>query len=208
MFHVLTRAAMLALLAPAALAAQVQNRPMTARVPNAPAPSASAPAEARAMYSELQRIAVRLQSAHTRAMEDRQLKSAEEAFMRDIQAAMLRVDGGLEQAATRVRAMQTEAQGAQQRGDRARLVALNQELARIQTRFLNAQKSVLSQPAMAQRARTLEQQLHARMVQVEPETDRLLARATELQNRLLRMAQPSSSSQQQSRPGPYRSRVP
>jgi chromosome segregation ATPase len=197
-----TRAAAMAAAAlalPAALAAQAP-RPMAARPAT---PSANASAEARTWLNELQRISARLQAAHNRAMEDQRLRTAQEAFMRDVKASMQRVDPGLDVLATRVRTIQSEGAAAQQRGDRARLRTLNQELSQIQARFMTAQQNVMRQPAMAQRARQLEEQLHARMVQVEPETDRLIERGKDLQARLSR-AQQAARQQQAPPAGPRR----
>jgi hypothetical protein len=99
------------------------------------------------------------------------------------------VDPGLDALATRVEAMQGQAVTAQQRGDRQQLQRLNTDLIAIQQRFLRAQQQVMRQPALSQRALQLEQTLHSRMLQVEPETDRLLARGKLLQGRLIAMQQ-------------------
>jgi len=187
--NLFSRAATLAVTAlavPAALIAQA--RPTTVRPST---PSATAAAEARTWVNELQRISARLQAAHNRAMQDVQLRTAYESMSRDVKAAMQRHDPGLDPLATRVRAIQVEGADAQQRGDRTKLRQLNAELSQIQARFMAAQQAVMRQPAIAQRARTLEELLHTRMLQVEPETDRLMERGKELQARLARTARPA-----------------
>jgi hypothetical protein len=194
----LTRAALAAALLalPATLEAQARTtaaRPAT--------PSSAAAANARTWLNELQRISARLQAAHNRAMQDDALRTAQETFMRDVKVAMQRVDPGLDGMATRVRAIQAEGAAAQQRGDRARLRTLNQELSQVQARFMTAQQAVMRQPAMARRAAVLEQQLHTRMLQVEPETDQLIERGKELQARLAR-AQQAARQQQSSASAP------
>jgi hypothetical protein len=88
-----------------------------------------------------------------------------------------------------VQALQAEGATALQRGDRARLMQLNTELGQIQQRFTRAQEAVLQQPDMKTRAQQLDDVLHARLVQVEPQTDRLLDRGKELQGMLIRLAQ-------------------
>ena len=105
--------------------------------------------------------------------------------MRDVKAAMQRQDPGLDALARRVEQMQAEGTAAQQRGERARVQQLQTELLRIQQRFAQAQQQVMQQPAIKQRARQIEQQLHAAMLRVEPETDRLMARGKELNDRLM-----------------------
>jgi hypothetical protein len=188
--HRFSRAALAAaLMVPAALGAQA-GRPVNAR---ATAPSASAAANAQAWMAELQQIQARLQAAHNRVMEDAQLRNAQEALFHDVKVAMQRSDPGLDALARRVESMQAEAAAAVQRGDQARLQQLNADLVPIQQRFMRAQQQVMQQPAIQQRAAALEQRLHARMLQVEPETDRLLARGRELQTRLMRVSQPSAA---------------
>ena len=183
----LTRAAAMAaaLTLPAALQAQ-GARPVDAR---ATIPGALAETSARAMFVELQQIQARLQAAHNRVMQDAGVRGQQEAFMRDVKAAMLRVDPGLDALATRVEGMRGQAEAAQRGGDRQTLQRLNGELVTIQQRFARAQQQVMRQPAMTHRAQQLEQTLHARMLQVEPETDRLLARGRALQARLVAMQQ-------------------
>jgi hypothetical protein len=174
-----------ALTLPAALQAQ-RARPVDAR---ANLPASSAEGSARAMFVELQQIQARLQVVHNRVMQDAGLRGQQEAFMRDVKTAMLRVDPGLDALATRVEGMRDQAEAAQRGGDRAQLQRLNGELVTIQQRFMRAQQQVMRQPAMMQRAQQLEQTLHSRMLQVEPETDRLLARGRTLQARLVAMQQ-------------------
>ncbi|HYH83020.1 MAG TPA: hypothetical protein VEX86_24710 [Longimicrobium sp.] len=178
-----------AMMIPATLGAQAGSRVLNAR---AAAPAASSGASAREMIAELQRIQARLQTVHNRVMQDAALRSSQEAFMRDVKAAMLRVDPGLDALATRVQAMQQQAAAAQQRRDTRTLQQLNTDLAPIQQRFMRAQQQVMQQPAIAARARQIEQQLHQRMLGVEPETDRLLERGRMLQARLIRIQQGQS----------------
>jgi len=172
------------MLLPSALGAQAA-RPVNAR---ATAP-AGASASARDLIAEMQRIQARLQSVHNQVMQDPALRTAQESFMRDVKAAMLRVDPGLDAAARRVEGMQQQVVAAQQRRDARAMQQLNTELAPIQQRFMRAQEQVMRQPAIAARARQLEAQLHQRMLRVEPDTDRLLERGKQLQARLIRMQQ-------------------
>jgi Skp family chaperone for outer membrane proteins len=175
-----------AILLPAALGAQAA-RPVNARA-TAPA-AAGASSSAREMMAEMQRIQARLQAVHNQVMQDPALRTAQESLMRDVKAAMLRADPGLDAAARRVEAMQQQVIAAQQRRDMRALQQLNTELAPIQQRFMRAQEQVMRQPGIATRARQLETQLHQRMLRVEPDTDRLLERGKQLQARLIRLQQ-------------------
>lgn len=175
-----------AMLIPAGVAAQAA-RPVNARA-TVPA-AAPATANVREWAAELERIKARLQTVHNQVMQDAALRRSQETFMRDVKAAMLRVDPGLDALATRVQGMQQQAVAAQQRGDARTLQQLEAELAPIQQRFLRAQQQVMQQPGIAARARQIETQLHQRMLQVEPNTDRLLERGRSLQARLLQLQQ-------------------
>lgn len=191
-----------ALFLPAALVAQARTPSLgTARPVNARAtvPAASSDASAREMMAEMQRIQARLQAVHNQVMQDPALRTTQEAFMRDVKAAMLRVDPGLDALARRVEGMQQQVVAAQQRRDTRALQQLSTELAPIQQRFLRAQEQVMRQPAIATRARQIEAQLHTRMLRVEPETDHLLERGKQLQARLMQM-----QAQSQAQAGPRR----
>lgn len=163
---------------PAMLPAQA--RPATAR------PAAASPAEVRGWTSELRLIGERLQAAHTRAMQDPELRAAGEALARDIKTAMERADPELDRLATRARGMQEEMRAAEQRGDRTRLTTLMRELDGIQERFVRAQEAAMRSGDLLERNRRYEARLRARLVQIEPETDRLLERSRDLQSRIQR----------------------
>lgn len=172
---------------PAALSAQ--QRPPSAQ--RAAAPRAGAPTltaaqrEAQGWYRELMQIGQRLQAAQVRAMQDAQLKTAQEQLGRDFKAAMIRVDPTLANVDARARAMEAEAKQAQQAGDRARMARLTQEAQQIQVKVMNAQQRALrDNPALATRARSFEEQLRRKMVQVEPQTLALVSRGQELQGKL------------------------
>jgi len=181
-----------ALILPAGLGAQAAARPVNARAA-APAVRAATPAGAPEMMAELRRIQARLQVVHNQVMQDAQLRTAQENFMRDVKTAMLRADPGLDALATRVQRMQQQAATAQQRGDTRTLQQLQSQLGPIQERFMRAQQQVMQQPAIAARARTLEAQLHQRMLAVEPQTDRMIERGKSLQARLMQMQMQASS---------------
>lgn len=191
-----TRAGVLALsaLLLAASGLEAQQRQVGARVPSAaPARGATAAApsreEVRAWYGELQQIGARLQSAHERAMAgDARLRTTQQTLFADIKTGMERTDPSLAQLAGRAQALEAEARRARQAGNRERLRTLAAEASQIQGRFLAAQNRVMAQPAIAQRMRAYETQLHQKMLQAEPQLDQLLARSRDLQARLARVA--------------------
>ncbi|HEX5726491.1 MAG TPA: hypothetical protein VFX98_13540 [Longimicrobiaceae bacterium] len=168
------------LLFPAAAGAQ-------ARPSNSTAPRVPSAEEVRGWMTELQQIGARLQAAHSRALQDPQLRRAQDALMRDMQEAMLRVDPELDRLADRARAIPLEVQGAQQAGDRTRAAGLLRELQGIQQRVMRAEALVLRQPAFAARTRGYEELLRREMTKSEPELDRLLDRSRDLKERVERV---------------------
>ena len=180
-------------LPPFAAAAQV--RPMATEVPSmrklAPAPGARE--SVINWYGELQSISAHMQRVHDRALADPALRGARDRLMRIIQDAMDRADPELPRLFTRMGQVQTEMETARGRNDAPRFQALEMEQAQIQARFMRVRSSVLRQADIARQARGYEELLRQRMVLIEPLTENLLARSTELQ----RLLQETLSAQQQ-----------
>lgn len=188
MFNRTIRAAAVALAVatlPAALSAQ-QRAPSAQRTAAPAAPTlTAAQREAQGWYRELMQIGQRLQAAQVRAMQDPQLKAAQEQLGKDLKAAVVRADPSLANVDARARAMEAEARQAQQAGDRAKMARLTQEAQQIQMKVMSAQQRAMrDNPALATRARTFEEQLRRKMVQVEPQTMALVSRGQELQGKL------------------------
>ncbi|MDB4948964.1 MAG: hypothetical protein JWM27_1613 [Gemmatimonadetes bacterium] len=171
---------------PAALHAQ---RPVTARVPSAAAPSSVSREEMRSWMAELQQIGARLQAATERAMRsDPALRAAQDSLADEVRRSMEGADPGLERLAARARALAGEAQRASQTGDPARVGALMDEADDIQARFRAARRRALGRPQLAARVRAFETRLRMRLHAEEPQLDQLLARGSDLQERLQRAA--------------------
>ncbi len=177
------------------LAAAAQVRPMATEVPSmrklAPAPGARE--SVINWYGELQSISAHMQRVHDRALADPALRGARDRLMRIIQDAMDRADPELPRLFTRMGQVQTEMEAARGRNDAARFQALEMEQAQIQARFMRVRSTVLRQADIARQARGYEELLRQRMVLIEPLTENLLARSTELQ----RLLQETLSAQQQ-----------
>ncbi|HEV2148828.1 MAG TPA: hypothetical protein VGR37_15595 [Longimicrobiaceae bacterium] len=172
----------------ALLAQQRQPTPQRAAAPRASAPApALTPAqrEMQGWYAELMQIGGRLQAAQVKALQDPQLRAAQEQLGKDFKAAIERADPGLAGLEARAQAMEAQAQQAQQAGDEAKLMQLTQQAQQIQARLMNAQQRALrDNPALATRAKAFEEQLRRRMVQVEPQTMALVERGQALQSKL------------------------
>jgi hypothetical protein len=176
---------------PPAAAAQVQQRPMATEVPGtrsmAP-PRAGARAEVINWYGELQSISVHLRRVHDGALQrDPALRRERERLMQAVLRAMDAADPELPRLAQRAEAIPAEMQAARRRGDVSRMQSLERENAQIQARFMRVRTAVLNHPAIARQAHAYEEMLLRRMVQIEPLTENLLSRSTELQ-RLLQSA--------------------
>jgi DNA repair exonuclease SbcCD ATPase subunit len=186
-----TRAAVLAavLVLPAAAEAAAQ-RPVSARAPSAASAAMASRDEIRAWMGELRQIGARLQAAHDRAMrQDARLRAAQDSLAQALHDAIDRVDPGLPRLAERAQALQADAQRASQAGDQGRIVALMDEADRIQRRFRAARDRAIANPALARRIRAYEARLRTGLAGQEPQLEALLARSTELQQRLNRVAQ-------------------
>jgi len=191
------RAALLAALvasAPAALNAQQRpsapaSRP-TAKQQPAPAaqqPSAAAQqpsAEVQAWFAELQNIDQRLQSVQMKALQDPALDSVRQSLGAQIEAAVVKADPSLASLPEQVSSLQAKFQQAQQAGDQAAIQKLNSEAQALEARFLKAREKALSEPDLAARAQRFQNDLEKKMIALEPEMPKLLARGKELQAKI------------------------
>jgi hypothetical protein len=185
----LTTFVLAATLAACAAPAAAQIRPMSADAPPSAASRSLAPRDAAresviAWYGELQRIGAHLQWVHDRALQDPALRAARDGLVEAVKDAMDRVDPELARLARRAADLPAEHELATRRGDAARAQALHREMAQIQARFMTVEAQVLRQPEISRQARAYEQQLRQRLLLLEPLTDELLGRSTELQRLL------------------------
>ncbi|HEX8394024.1 MAG TPA: hypothetical protein VF665_16905 [Longimicrobium sp.] len=167
-----------------AFPAYSQVRPMSAAVPVPAAPSASAGEAARGWYTELQRISVRLQRVHEAALQNPALRARRDALMRAIKAGMDETDPELRTLAARAERIPAEVQTARRQSDVQALRSLDREMAQIQARFINVEQSVLRQDAVRRQVRAYEELLRRQMIAIEPMTESLLARGTDLRRLL------------------------
>ena len=171
---------------PLVAAAQVRERSMATEVPSSYklAPGADARESVISWYGELQSISGHMQRVHERALQDPALRGARDRLMAVIQQAMDRADPELPRLYARVGQIQQEMDAARARNDAARFQAMEMEQAQIQARFMRVRGTVLRQADIARQARAYEEQLRQRMILIEPLTENLLARSTELQRLL------------------------
>lgn len=153
--------------APAALSAQ--------QTPAAPPAQPQAPAQA-----EMQQIQARLQQIQARALQDPALKAAQDSIGTEMTATMERVDPTYRAQAARAEALKAEATAAQAARDNAKINQLAAEAAQLQQGFASARQRAMQDAAMAARIKSFQERIVAKMTELEPETQTLLARLQEL----------------------------
>ncbi|MET0398890.1 MAG: hypothetical protein ABW277_19010 [Longimicrobiaceae bacterium] len=153
--------------APAALAAQ--------QTPAAPPAAPQAPAQA-----EMQQIQARLQQIQARALQDAALKAAQDSIGTEMTATMERLDPTFKAQAARAEALKAEVTAAQAAKDNAKLNQLAAEATQLQQGFASARQRAMQDAAMAARIKSFQERIVAKMTELEPETQTLLARLQEL----------------------------
>jgi hypothetical protein len=153
--------------APAALAAQ--------QTPAAPPAQPQAPAQ-----TEMQQIQARLQQIQARALQDAGLKAAQDSIGTEMTATMERVDPTYRAQAARAEALKAEVTAAQAAKDNAKLNQLAAEATQLQQGFASARQRAMQDAAMAARIKSFQERIVAKMAELEPETQTLLARLQEL----------------------------
>lgn len=184
------RAALLAALvasAPAALDAQQRpsapaSRPAAKQQPAAAAQQPAA--DVQAWFAELQSIDQRLQTVQMKALQDPALDSVRQSLGAQIEAAVVKADPSLANLPEQVSTLQAKFQQAQQAGDQAAIQKLNAEAQALEARFMKAREAALSEPNLAARAQRFQNDLEKKMIALEPEMPKLLARGKELQAKI------------------------
>ena len=161
--------------APAALAAQ-----------EAPAaPQQQTPAQA-----EMQQIQARLQQIQQRVLQEPAFQAAQDSVGTEMTATMERLDPTYRAQVARAEALKAEVTAAQTAKDNAKLNQLAAEATQLQQGFAAARQRAVQDPAMAARIKTFQERIVARMTEVDPQTQTLLARLQELRGAAAPAQQP------------------
>ena len=150
-------------------------------------------AEVEAWFGELDKLHAQLEEIQTRALEDPQIAAAQDELGARIKLAMERIDPNLQRGLDRMDAMEAEASAATQRRDAAKLQQLSTEAEQIQKQFVAAQERALQQPEIAALVTAFQERLEKKMLELNPQSERIVARFRELQTKLAEQAQPSAS---------------
>lgn len=130
--------------------------------------------------TEQQQIQARLQAIQARALQEPALQAAQDSIGSLLTATMERVDPTFKAQAARAEALKAEVAAAQQAGDNAKLNQLAAEAEQLQQGFAASRQRALQDPQMAAAIQAFQQRIVARMVELDPETQALLARLQEL----------------------------
>jgi hypothetical protein len=163
------------LLVPAALQAQQ------------PTPE-QAPAEVQQLLTELHQLQERLGPIQAQAMQDSELQAAEAELNQALRSAVIEIDPAVEQDLARAETLEADAQAAQEAGDAQRLQELMTEAQGMQQRLAAAQAQALQRPGLVAQVEQFQEQLQARMIQIDPQAGELIRRHTELQRRIMEAA--------------------
>jgi phenylalanyl-tRNA synthetase alpha subunit len=158
----------LAALAALALPAHVAAQETT------PAPAAQPAAD------EAAQIQQRLQAIQQRALQDAALQQRQAAIGEEVVATMGRLDPTFSARAERAQAMQADIAAAQQAEDNARLHELNAEAQELQQAFATARAQAMQDEQVQASLQAFQGEVVAKMIEIEPETETLLARLAEL----------------------------
>jgi hypothetical protein len=149
-----------------------------------PGAAAARQGEQQDPMQELQQIYARLQPLQEQALADEALSQQRDATTATLRAGMVEADPGIEEGLDRLEAMLEEVRHAQAEGDAQRLIALNEEAQEIQPRIARAQAAALAMDHVRQSIDAFQASLRARMIELEPDAERLLQRADELEEGL------------------------
>lgn len=154
-----------------------------------PVPQEASP-EVQGWLQEMQALEARLIPLQEQALEDEELRQAQQALMSTVQTAMAE-DPELTALTEQATDLQTRAQAAQAAEDEEAMQGLMVELQQLQRDVEAAQQSVLQQPEISRQAVEFQTRLRAKVVELDAEAEALLTRHELLRERLAAAARGS-----------------
>jgi predicted nuclease with TOPRIM domain len=141
--------------------------------------------EAQAIMAELQQIQQHLAQIEVQALEsDEALQERQEAVQDLVIGTMLELHPELESKFERMEQLQAEFAQAREAEDMERMQAVMSEAEGLQHDLMEAQADAMERPEVVQAIEDFRTQLVAKMHEIEPETEQLMARAEELARKL------------------------
>lgn len=142
------------------------------------------PPQVQEWIQELQELQSQIEPVQEKALEDSEVAAEQQRTTDFVRAAIIEDDPEMGQVLTRFEQILTEAQTAQENGDAEKIVALTQEAQQLQPRIEAAHASALNKPAVAERVTAFQQQLRAKMIEIDPDVESLLQRVEQLEGRI------------------------
>jgi chaperonin cofactor prefoldin len=163
-------AALVVVMLPAAAGAQTQQQEL--------------PPQVQEWIGEAQRLQAQLAAIHEQAMEHPPIAEEQEAVEKAVRDAMIAEDSAVAGLLDRMEVLIEEARQAQEAGDTIRLQTLGAEAAAMQPTLESAQLRALEKPEIEARIQALQQSVEARMSEIEPQVEQMIARFTELDRQI------------------------
>lgn len=171
MLVALTRSMLLLLLALAPVAAWSQTESA------APPPGDTLDARQR----EIRQITARLTQLQQQASQDPAVKAAQDSLNALVQGTMARLDPSYTTLAQRAQALPADVAAAQAASDNARLHELAEEAKQLQQSIASVQARAMQDAAVREQVGAYRVKLFTRMVEIDPEAQKLADRLGELQ---------------------------
>lgn len=142
------------------------------------------PAEVQQWIQEIQQVQAQLEPLQAQALEEEDLKAEQEQVVQALRDRMVAADPENEGRLVRMEAILAEAAIAQQSGDADKLAELTTEASTLQPQIQAAQQEALEHPDVQPRVAAFQENLHKRIVAIDPAAQDLLDRVEELQERV------------------------
>jgi hypothetical protein len=135
---------------------------------------------------EIQQLQSELEPVQQEALQDSAIQQHQEEIGGLVRDAMIALDSTNALRLERMGQIIEEAQVAQSTGDTAKIDALTSEAETLQPHIEAAQAEALAQPEIETRIEQFRQDLHAKMIDIDPEAKPRLDRLAELSRRVQR----------------------
>jgi chromosome segregation ATPase len=163
-----------------------QNAPATSSQPGAggstPAPEQDNPFDdpQTTLVSEYQQIQRRLGEIQRQAMQDSTLMASYKVLQDQIEAEMHNIDPDLTDKRDKLASLQEDMSQARQSGDQEAMLRINEEGSALQEELEELEMGVIDGEALSEEVQAFRDEIEAKMQEIDPETEQLIARAREI----------------------------
>ena len=162
--------------------------PAAAQEPQAPQPSEEAapavPEDPAAIQQQLLEIQQRLALAEQKVMADPEIQAMQTKLQARVEEEVKKIDPKFDDKVERLTQIQASVLEAQQANDDEKVQALLTEGQALQQELEVAQNKAIEEKAVAAQIEEFQKKVHAKMVEIEPETEALVKRANVLVTKL------------------------